>query len=364
MILMDKESGGRNEMPRKPARVVWLDRTKGFAMALVLIGHSMRDEMRSASPILDLIYRMVYIFHMTCYFWIAGYTYRMARDRGRKPLETAWKRLKKQLPPWAGYTVFIYFVFTLVLHLPAVGRILEQGGYSGLTPGAYLLAAFKADNPWAYHLWFLYVLMLLTVLISLCDAAFGGKRLRGICVALILAGIAGMALRVVFPLGDWWRLYDYITRYLPVVCLGILMAEWKISDRMCMLWGAAGLLYIVVRALFFSGFSGNSLRVEDPLLRFGIYVAADLLLPGVILSLNRIFEKEWLPFTRKGRVFLEFLGRESMLIYLLHQPFCCAFLGMVLYNKLHLPAVPVMAVCLAASLLVPWAALRLIKGGK
>ena len=49
---------------------------------------------------------------------------------------------------------------------------------------------------------------------------------------------------------------------------------------MLWLWGGAGLIYIVVRVVFFSGFSGNSLRVEDLLSRFLIYLLADLLLPG------------------------------------------------------------------------------------
>ena len=47
-----------------------------------------------------------------------------------------------------------------------------------------------------------------------------------------------------------------------------------------------------------------------------------------------------------------------MLIYLVHQPFCCAFLGVVLYNRLGVPALPTMAACLAASLAVSWVVIR------
>ena len=86
----------------KRGRIEWLDLGKGFAMALVLLGHSMRDGMRQASPALDLIYRIVYIFHMTYFFWMSGCTYSLSRGRGQKPMMAAARRIKKQLAPcWA-----------------------------------------------------------------------------------------------------------------------------------------------------------------------------------------------------------------------------------------------------------------------
>ena len=338
-------------------RIGWLDFAKGFAMALVLIGHSMRDEMRMVSPTLDLLYRALYIFHMTYFFWMAGYTYRLSRRKGRAPLPAAARRLKKQLVPWALYTLAIWGIFSLALRLPGVGSVLRDAGYAALPLHRYLLAALQANNPWAYHLWFLYALMLMTGILALADAAAGGKHLKAVCVGLIALGLAGLALRSVLPLGPWWRLYDYLTLYLPVVCLGILMADLKIPRSLCIVWGLLGLAYIGVRAVFFSGFSGNSLRTDSPALRFVLYLLADLLLPGVMLLLNRLFAR--FPRTASGRRLLSWLGRESMLIYLIHQPFCCAFLGMLLYGRLGVPAVPTMLICLAVSVGAAWAAAAL-----
>ena len=51
----------------------------------------------------------------------------------------------------------------------------------------------------------------------------------------------------------------------------------------CWLWGGAGIVYIAVRALWFSGFSGNSLRTDSPAARLVLYLLADLLLPGGVL---------------------------------------------------------------------------------
>ena len=345
-------------MPEKNRsnRIAWLDLCKGFAMALVLLGHSMRDEMRFASPALDFAYRICYIFHMTCFFWIAGYTYCLSRQKGRSPYEAAQRRLKKQFLPWAGYTLLIFAVFSLALHLPGVSRILKDAGYAAMPLKKYLLCAFQADNPWAYHLWFLYALMLMTLLISLTDAIFGGRRLREVCWGMATLGIAGMAIRDRLYLGSWWRLYDYISLYLPVMCLGVLMAYMRPSLTLVCIWGGAGAVYIVIRAVYFSGFSGNSLNVDSPVLRFSVYLLADILLPGVILLLARLFKTERFPSRSAGKRFLRFLGRESMLIYLLHQPFCCAFLGILLYGRLGLPSWAVMSTCAAVSLGVSLAA--------
>ncbi len=339
-------------------RRAWMDTAKGVAMLLVLVGHCMRDEMRTASPALDYLYRGIYGFHMSWFFWLSGISYALSRAKGRPPLQIAARRLKQQFPYWLGYGLFIFLVFTVAMALPVVGNVLRDAGYEALSLGAYLREAFLANNPWAYHLWFLYVLILLTVIVSLCDAALGGKHSRAVWIGLMALSLIGLALRDTVSVGQWWRLYDYVTLYLPLFCLGALMAEWEVPDTAARLWGMAGLGYLIVRTAFFSGFSGNSVRV-DGMARFALYLLADALLPGLMVWLKLIFTRFCLPRTALGKSFIGFLGRESLAVYLWHQPFCCAFLGLVLYGRLGLPALVTMAVCFAASLGVSWVYVQL-----
>lgn len=339
---MDKE---------KNRRLVWIDISKGVAMLLVLLGHSMQDGMRMASPFLDVLYRSIYMFHMTWFFWLSGYSYRLSEKKGSTPLRIAKKRLTVQFPVWILYSFFIFAVFSLTMNSPTLKELLAEAGFNKIKIGPYALSAIQANNPWAYHLWFLLVLIIITLIVSLTDSISKGKKTNVVCICLIALGIAGLAVRDSLSLGKWWRLYDYISLYLPVFCLGILMADMKISDSFAWIWGALGLAYVFIRVKYFSDFSGNSLRVAG-WTRFAVYIAGDVLLPGIMVLLGKLFEKGLFPITEYGRRFFGFLGRESLVIYLWHQPFCCAFLGTVLYSRLHLPVFPVMLICILTSLSV------------
>lgn len=335
----------------KSRRLVWVDISKGVAMLLVLIGHSMQDGMRMASPVLDVLYRSIYLFHMTWFFWLSGYSYRLSEKNGSKPLQIARKRLTVQFPIWLLYSFFIFSVFSLTMNSPTLKELLAEGGFVKIKIGPYALSAIQANNPWSYHLWFLFVLIIITLIVSLADSISKGRNTKAVCIFLIAIGIVGLAIRDSLSLGKWWRLYDYLTLYLPVFCLGILMADMKIPDTVAWIWGTIGLIYIVFRVRYFSDFSGNSLRVAG-WTRFAVYCVGDILLPGIMVALGKLFEKGLFPITKYGKRFFGFLGRETLVIYLWHQPFCCAFLGTVLYSRLHLPALAVMLICIAASLIV------------
>ena len=50
---------------------------------------------------------------------------------------------------------------------------------------------------------------------------------------------------------------------------------------------------------------------------------------------------------------MSYLGEKSFTIYLLHQPFFCGFLGMLLYNIWGWPSFLVILICFIASLAAP-----------
>lgn len=57
----------------KCVRVKWIDYAKGITMLLVIIGHTISD---------DLIRGMIFSFHMPLFFMLSCVTYRFSLDKG------------------------------------------------------------------------------------------------------------------------------------------------------------------------------------------------------------------------------------------------------------------------------------------
>lgn len=357
-------------MEKAKARVNWIDIAKGIAIILVVLGHAIRDEMRVDSFIYDYIYKICYIFHMSFFFFLSGYTYKLSKNKYGAGMGQIKKRSKTMLLPWVFYSVFIYVVFEFAINFPLTSSILKGAGYTNLSPISYLLCMLQANNPWSYHLWFIYVLFIISLIVILCDMTFGDKSryvlsvLAGIC--FVLVGAVSFSF-----LGRWGMLFSYIVRYIPYFVLGYTIDVNKAATQKWNVWqyliSILAVAYIAIRALFFAGSSGNTVVGDTPAIKMIVTYLGYLLIPFAILLLckaSKVMSKFGENFIVK---YIKLFGKESFYIYLWHQPFCCAFLGLVLYNKMHLPAVVSIIVSTVLSFAVPfviiWTKKQLIKRG-
>lgn len=332
-------------------RIAWIDVAKGIAILMVVLGHAFRDEMRLNNPAYDLIYRSIYIFHMSFFFWVSGYVYGMGREKAVKGCGFFTKKVKKQIVPWIVYGTAVYLAFSAAMLMAPLRAVLERSGYGWIAPLQYLILSIQASNPYAYHLWFIYVLFLISVAVWLIDRHWRlcGSRLA-VLNAVMLVSFTPVQLLLPY-LGQWQRIPFLITLYAPFYLMGIMMQQQRLGLGAQKLWGSAGVAYILIRAIFFSGFSGNN--VETPYMPLTLLVRylGFLLLPGSFLLLCSLSRK--IADSKAGHVLSE-LGSRSFIVYLFHQPFCCAFVGSLLYGRMHLPAILTVAVCCLLSVTMPF----------
>lgn len=324
------------------SRVEWIDIAKGIAIIMVVLGHAVRDDMRSEFVFLDIVYKCFYVFHMSFFFFLSGYTYRIAGKKYGVNVTMLRKKVKSMLLPWVAYSIFIYIVFTVAHQLPGIGNLLEQSGNYKLTVSSYTLMCLQADNPYAFHLWFIYVLFIITLLWMLIEkCSFGKKRVaQSISAVVVLSSLFLVGYGFLPFLGDWNSLMYYLVRYIPYFALGfsVNLEEYikNKSNWIMRLLAVFGTIYIFIRAYFFAG-NGNQIIGATKGIRVIVAYIGYLLLPFVMLELCRLSNVLSNSSLKTAKV-LKIAGRYSFTIYLWHQPFCCAMPGLILYVKFGLPA--------------------------
>lgn len=334
----------------------WVDLAKGMGIVFVVLGHAFRDEMRASSMACEYMYQLIYSFHM-CFFWmISGVTCSLSSERHvSEKAQYAARRVKTLLIPLFAYSMLIYVCFFAAWQIPALGRLLDGSSYPLYGVREYLVMTLLAENPYAEHLWYIWILFLFS-LGTFCWQAVS-KKIRA-------------DWRILFPVSVFLCGYLCYADFhdIPMPALGIGITGY--------------LIYFVFGAVLLPGrriLRGNSLSVRlFCLASWGIlaleaanmafdmgigrggwfgyvkYIVVVSAKIGVSVSLLR------LAIRLEGRLpYLVYAGKKSFVIYLLHQPFCCGFVGVILYNGLGWPLMIVYGICVILSFAVPLLVLKL-----
>ena len=322
-------------------RLQWIDTAKGIGIFLVVLGHAIRPGM-IAIPWCDFLFRLIYAFHMPLFFLLSGYTFAISYARHlNAPGKYTLRRAKTLLVPFVCYAALVYLCFFIAYRLPVVGDLLASSSFAWVDPLEYAYLLFVWENPYAAHLWYIWVLFAIS-LIAFALAKFMGERrwrliLAGLSIPCLIAAILLpiptairkiLAYLLFFAAGIWWERYgERLLRY---------------RHTLAALAGGAGAVVLLLSSLSAAGIlsDGGTVGIAK---NFVLALAAILVSIGVILLSQQITNLR----------LLTAIGQNSFAIYLLHQPFCCAFAGILLYDKLGLPTVAVLAICTALSFALP-----------
>ena len=329
------------ENTQTKTRMPWIETAKGIGILLVVLGHAPRHEMMADSALCGYLAYLIYSFHMPLYFSISGYTFGLSWERYRSsPGLFLKRRAGSLLVPMLSYGTVVYLAFFAACSIPGIGQILSGSGYRKYGFGEYLLLMLLRDNPYCVHLWYLWVLFLMSVL---CFAWLrkwenSMNSLTAFALACFAAALAADLPEVLTKFGC----------FLIYFVLGIRFTQREFSLPR---WG---------RALCWAVLLVNAPIVRDRVLTdipWAMVVQKVILLtviPPVILDLFGLAKR------LSSNRFLNWLGTRSFAVYLLHQPLC-AFLGVLLYGKLGLPLWPVFLICAIVSILIPALVLRICR---
>lgn len=325
-------------------RTPWIETVKGIGILLVVLGHAPRHDMMADSTLCGYLAYFIYSFHMPLYFAISGYTFGLSWQRYRDDAGLfLGRRSKSLLVPMLSYGTVVYLVFVGAYSIPGIGPLLSGSGYRKYGIGEYLLLMLVEDNPYCVHLWYLWVLFLMSMLCFawLRQGKNGVNSLTVFALACFAVTLAGGLPEVLHKFGC----------YLIYFVLGIRLTQGQLSTPR---W---------VRILCWAVLLVNAPVVRDRVLTgipWAMTVQKAVLLMAVAPVIQDLFD---LAKCLSGNRFFSWLGKESFAIYLLHQPLC-AFLGVLLYGKLGLPLWPVFLTCAMMSILLPVLVLRICRSVK
>jgi fucose 4-O-acetylase-like acetyltransferase len=269
-------------------RHAYIDRTKGLAILLVVIGHLVAREMApgGGGQWYGLLKDRLYAFHMPLFMAVSGLVYgltwRPAPDAAAD-LRDSGRRIVRLLPSYLLFGLLIFFG-KLAFQVLMPGSV--DNPVNG--PQALLDLLLRPGISFTSFLWYVYALSLLYLLFP---PAF---RLARGHMALLIAVAAVFWL---LPSGDWltWDRLQYFTIFFLVgvlagrhhdATLRVLTVAWLPA-----LLGFAVLLPLADKA--------------SPALRWALAALSIVALPGLLRATERL-PLGW----------LEELGRYTLIIYL------------------------------------------------
>lgn len=272
-------------------RDIWIDALRGLAIVLVVAGHALRGLDTAGmriGPLFDFLDVRLYAVHVQLLFFVSGLVVvGSLQRRGSRPF--ARSRLSALFWPMIIWT-YVFLVAKLI-----------AGPYQN-EPVAWN-ALLTSPVPGQLHLWFLWALFLMHLLIAALWAITPDRARSTVLTALFAASLLGTTVRLPDGMESW---IGQTLHFLPFLALGVLVGfhgARSRRNRRSSTAAAAGALLAFLFAPQLKALTG-SFALPSLMACVGAYFSASLL-----LSLPRL-----------TRV-LAYLGASAMAIYVLHTIF-------------------------------------------
>lgn len=329
-------------------RINWIDVGKGIGILLVVLGHSLRDSMMSSSTFCNAIYTMVYAIHMPFLMYLSGYMFAVKSDSYLQKGIKKYGLLKanKLMKPYLVYAVIVYAGIRIVFQNETLGNILTLAGYQKENFFQFVLGLLSGENAYSFHLWYIYCLAVLSILgfviWKITDTngmtMFREKIVWAFIIVVVLYTIL-VSRKINVP-----RIISATISMFPWYFMGCLRFTDRFSKKTNLCSGIVSISVIVL-------YSFQLLPISVSVYRVIKYVLVTGAIFGMVV-LSKAFSNSKI---------LSYLGTNSMIIYLFHQPFIAAGIGIITYDYLKIPMCISIVLTTIASIVLPIIMARILK---
>lgn len=321
-----------------------VDIIRGFAMLLVVLGHTISGTVREFSN--SLLFQAIWTLQMPLFIIISGYVTRYSH-----PLTDGvglWKFVKKR--------TLAYLMPLLIWSMLIRGLILGQSGFLNIK---YML--WHMDSGY----WFLITIWSISMLFGIADLLsnkwFNDRKLN-ILSHLVLLGIGLIVLATIgYFFGMGFFAIKLTLYYLPFYMIGYLFGQiqdWFMAKNSAntiingvILVSLGFWLAAINRYDFYSGADGISMIVE----RFGVSVLGCTAIIGLFAEIHI----NW-----KMARLLNWIGIHSLEIYLTHYLFLKLTPAMELPILASMEGLCSLLVNFALTIVLTIATIRIVQGNK
>lgn len=299
----------------------WIDYLRGVAILLVVLGHAIRPSMQHDYVALNILFWTIYSIHMPLFFMISGYLLSKSINSVKAFGEFFLKKCKVYLIPFLSYSMIIYLMIKVFCFYFSSDLLNDENIRNIEYYHIFLIGVLKGENPFATHLWFLPALFLM-VIFSAAVYWVIGKNYANACLGIsiilwCLVALLNFKTIHVLKMVMW----DYVYFSIGLIFKMLYDKLTQYKKELFLFLTAFFVTYIVIYTYLTKYL--ELVQIYIYILQIVRFFAISVICMSSAVLSRCIY---------KGKM-LKWIGKNSMEIYLFHQPFCCAFFGTLLYEK-------------------------------
>lgn len=328
-------------------RVEWLDIARGIGIILVVLGHAVSGSVRSISKSSDIIYNIIYFFHMPLLVFLSGCSYKISQEQYMKKGYLVLKdKIKQLLLPYISYSFFIFLCFRIAYLIPVASKILTKSSYNKITINQWFKLMLMGYNKYSIHLWYIYALFLMFGLTFVVQNTFKNYKTILLVASLVLyfLSLNYSNITLVISILHYCSLY-----YIMFVLGAFYIKETVMKANWIKIVAVIGILYAILESnsdIDMNNILGKNIKI---IIDLGAKMVLIFLICNFAMMINGRLKK-----------LLKYIGKESFGIYIFHQPFYCSGVGMVLCAVGGIPVSVIISIAIVLSFFVPYCIVKIL----